>query len=155
MPRRDDGFILLEVLMSVTMIGILMTALTAFYASSAAILGRQGGMQSAAQVATSRFEEIRALDPASITSGSSSVSIGGLTYTSSWVPDVCWQAADPTSINTACQSSTSGTGAWAEFVRVRVTVTWRDRTCAPATCSLHTVTLISRAKSDPYFSAGP
>ena len=85
MPGRDDGFILLETLVSVTMIGILMTALTAFYASSAAVLGRQSGTQAAAQVATSRLQEIRALDPALITSGSSSVTIGGLTYTSSWV----------------------------------------------------------------------
>ena len=154
-PRGDGGFIMLEMVTSLTMIGILMAALTAFYANSTAILGRQGSMQSAAQVATGRIEEIRALDPASITSGSSSVTLTGVTYTNSWVPDVCWQAADTTSTDTTCQSSTSGTGAWAEFVRIRVTVTWRERSCATGTCSLDAVTLISRAKSDPFLSAGP
>jgi type II secretory pathway pseudopilin PulG len=93
--RRDDGFILLEVLISLVMIGFLMGSLTFMYARSTGIQAQQAGTATAEEVASSRMEQIRVLDPSAITAGSASSTISGIVFTVTWTPDVCWQAADP------------------------------------------------------------
>ena len=156
--RRDDGFILLEVLISLVMIGFLMGSLTFLYARSTGIQAQQGSAATAEEVASSRMEQVRVLDPSAITAGSASSTISGIVYTATWTPDVCWQAADPASTDTSCvagASAPNNTIQWAEFVRVRVVVTWPERNCPGGTCSLDNVTLISRSKAEPVFDPGP
>jgi prepilin-type N-terminal cleavage/methylation domain-containing protein len=70
-PRRspDDGFTLVEVLISIMVIGVVMTSLTAFFANSLSITNQQRGKQAAAQVLDGAMERVRALKGSGIAAG--------------------------------------------------------------------------------------
>ena len=56
----DGGFTLLEVVISVVLVGIMMTALVSFFVSTTAILNQQRDRQVAVQLADSVMEGVRA-----------------------------------------------------------------------------------------------
>jgi type II secretory pathway pseudopilin PulG len=65
----DAGITLIEVLVSSMLIGILMTAMTAFFVSTVSATGRQGGQQVAAQLADDATELVRALRGSAVAAG--------------------------------------------------------------------------------------
>ncbi|AGL14717.1 putative Ig domain-containing protein [Actinoplanes sp. N902-109] len=72
MGRRrtgDDGFSLLEVLVAMAVIGTVMAGAAPFLVRSLAVVGQQRGTQVAIQVANDALERVRAIDPASLTTG--------------------------------------------------------------------------------------
>jgi prepilin-type N-terminal cleavage/methylation domain-containing protein len=68
-PRDDDGFTLVEILVSITVMGILMTALTSFFTTSLAVTKQQSGKQMAAQIADGAVEKVRAMRGSSVVTG--------------------------------------------------------------------------------------
>jgi prepilin-type N-terminal cleavage/methylation domain-containing protein len=66
---RDDGFTMVEILVSIAVIGTVMTALTAFFANSLSITNQQRGKQAAVQVVDDAMEKVRALKGSSLPSG--------------------------------------------------------------------------------------
>src|SRR3954447_7444857 len=65
----DDGFTMVEVLISIMVIGVVMTSLTAFFANSLSITNQQRGKQAAVQVLDGAMERVRALKGSGITAG--------------------------------------------------------------------------------------
>lgn len=62
-PRGDEGFSLLEVMMSMFVIGTVMAAVAPFLVTSVALSNRQRADQAAVQVANGAIERVRALKP--------------------------------------------------------------------------------------------
>jgi prepilin-type N-terminal cleavage/methylation domain-containing protein len=80
MPCPDDsGFTLVEVVMSIAVIGIVMSALTTFFVQTLASISLQGDRQTAVQLATGAAEKVRLLNAASLTAGRGSAAV-----TSQW-----------------------------------------------------------------------
>ncbi len=71
MPRwtDDDGFTLVETLVSIAVIGVVMTSLTAFFTNSLSIDNQQRGKQAAAQIVDDAMERVRSLKGSGITAG--------------------------------------------------------------------------------------
>src|SRR5690349_21082994 len=71
MPRwsDDDGFTLVETLVSIAVIGVVMTSLTAFFTNSLSIDNQQRGKQAAAQIVDDAMERVRSLKGSGITTG--------------------------------------------------------------------------------------
>jgi prepilin-type N-terminal cleavage/methylation domain-containing protein len=71
MPRwtDDDGFTLVETLISIAVIGVVMTSLTAFFTNSLSIDNQQRGKQAAAQILDDAMERVRSLKGSDITAG--------------------------------------------------------------------------------------
>ena len=71
MPRwtDDDGFTLVETLISIAVIGVVMTSLTAFFTNSLSIDNQQRGKQAAAQILDDAMERVRSLKGSGITAG--------------------------------------------------------------------------------------
>jgi prepilin-type N-terminal cleavage/methylation domain-containing protein len=70
----DAGFTMVEVLVSVAVIGIIMTALTTFFISTVSATGRQGQQQAAIQLATDGAERARAIKSSAVVGGRDKVS---------------------------------------------------------------------------------
>jgi prepilin-type N-terminal cleavage/methylation domain-containing protein len=71
MPRwtDDDGFTLVETLVSIAVIGVVMTSLTAFFTNSLSIDNQQRGKQAAAQMLDDAMERVRSLKGSGVTAG--------------------------------------------------------------------------------------
>jgi prepilin-type N-terminal cleavage/methylation domain-containing protein len=67
----ESGYTLLEVLVSIAVIGIVMTSVAPFLVRSLALADQQRGKQVAIQVANDALERVRALDPSSLAGGRS------------------------------------------------------------------------------------
>ncbi|MEO9239749.1 MAG: Ig domain-containing protein, partial [Jatrophihabitantaceae bacterium] len=65
----DGGFVLLESIISITLITIIMAALGVFYTSTMQTSNHLRHDQSAAQIADNAIEAVRAIDPTSVLSG--------------------------------------------------------------------------------------
>jgi len=68
-PAGDDGVTLVETLVALGLIGVVMAALTAFFVATASTTSRQGGAQSAAQLADDAVELVRSLRGSALASG--------------------------------------------------------------------------------------
>ena len=66
---NDDGFTLVETLVSIAVIGVVMTSLTAFFTNSLSINNQQRGKQAAAQILDDAMERVRALKGSGVTAG--------------------------------------------------------------------------------------
>jgi prepilin-type N-terminal cleavage/methylation domain-containing protein len=67
-PARDDaGFTIIEVLVAIGLLGIVMTALTSFFASTLSVANAQSGRQAAAKVAADAAERVHALKGSAVT----------------------------------------------------------------------------------------
>src|SRR4051812_12535169 len=68
-PRRDDGFTLIEVLVSIVMISMVTSGLTMFFIQSRASIQVQSQFQQAAQMASGVMERVSLLPGTSLVSG--------------------------------------------------------------------------------------
>lgn len=57
----DDGFTLIEMVVAISIVGVVMAALTTFFANSLGVVGQQRGAQAAIQLATGAADRVRAL----------------------------------------------------------------------------------------------
>jgi prepilin-type N-terminal cleavage/methylation domain-containing protein len=68
--RPDDGgFTIVEVLVAISLLGIVMTALTSFFVNTLSVASAQSGKQAAAKVAADAAERVRALKGSAVTAG--------------------------------------------------------------------------------------
>jgi prepilin-type N-terminal cleavage/methylation domain-containing protein len=146
---RDAGFTLIEVLVSISLIGVVMAALTTFFVSAQGVANVQDGQQTAVQLATDGIEAARALSPADLLASPPSDQTpptrNGITFTRTWSVTSCWQP--PTGGD--CGGQASG---YVPFLRAVVTVTWPDTGCQAKRCSYTTGTLVSAADAEPLFA---
>jgi prepilin-type N-terminal cleavage/methylation domain-containing protein len=143
----DAGFTLVEVLASLAVIGVVMTAVTTFFVRSMVSVNLQGARQAAVQVAADQMEHLRewpgssALswlqDPANATPRT----VAGIQYTPSWSCSI---------VDTATHLSRACTAADA-LITPTVQVSWPDKACANGTCRYSATTLISTAQIEPLF----
>lgn len=154
--RTDEGFSLLEVVVALSMVALVMAALTTFFVSTMGAVRQQSGLQTAVHVASDRMEQLRATQSAAqIADGAQDVQRDGITYATRWEAVRCWQPTSPRGGDcTYDPPDEPASGSWADFVEVRVRVQWRDIRCASATCSYATSTLLSRAELEPLFRVG-
>jgi prepilin-type N-terminal cleavage/methylation domain-containing protein len=66
---RDAGFTLVEVLVAIMLVGMVMTALTAFFVSTVSVVSQQGGTQIAAQLADDGVERVHAIRGSAVANG--------------------------------------------------------------------------------------
>jgi prepilin-type N-terminal cleavage/methylation domain-containing protein len=66
---RDEGFTLAEVVVSIAVIGVVMSALTTFFVTTMAVTNQQRGRQVAVQLAADATERVRALDSSQLIAG--------------------------------------------------------------------------------------
>lgn len=168
--RDDSGFTLLEVLVSLLILAIVMTAMVTFFVSTTAVLAEQRDKQAAIQLADDGMQLVRAKGTAlangrvagTVTpvtgvdlSGMNQLNALGsgtvelpLQTTEGPIAGVTFQryiylgtCVEPAKSNGAV-SCTAGTGD-VEFYRVVVAVTWPDRRCTGGTCAYASSTLVS------------
>jgi prepilin-type N-terminal cleavage/methylation domain-containing protein len=70
----DDGFTLVEILVSIALIGVVMTSLTTFFFTTVSVTSQQRGKQIAAQIADDGSERVRALQGSAVTAGRDQIS---------------------------------------------------------------------------------
>ena len=68
-PSPDEGFTLVETLVSIAVIGIAMTALVTFFTSTVAVSNQQRGKLAAVQLADSATEQVHSVRGSTITAG--------------------------------------------------------------------------------------
>lgn len=146
----DAGFTLVEVIVSTLLIGLAMAAVTTFFVSTQQVANVQSGEQSAVQLATDGIEAARALSSADLLTAPPSDPVAptrnGIVFTRTWSVTSCWQPP----AGGSCGTQASG---YLPFLRVVVTVTWRDRVCAAGQCWYSTATLVSASNTEPLFAS--
>jgi prepilin-type N-terminal cleavage/methylation domain-containing protein len=178
---RDAGFTLAEVVVSMAVIGIVMSALTTFFVTTTRVTNQQRGKQVAIQLAADAMERVRAIKGSELNQGRArcgdcpapapGVTLGGMER---W--DRPGSAPPLLPIDDFIQVNGIGyTRRWhlvkcwqsanngncgnahrdVEFFRVIVAVTWPDSHCKGGTCSYTTATLLSTASAEPTFKARP
>jgi len=134
---RDDGFTLVEVLTSLAVIGIVLSAVTTFFVRSMITIDVQGARQAAIQVAADSMEQLRQVPAANVTawlgtrSAPSTVTVDSLDYTRLW---------------------TSGVTV-SDLLNVTVRITWQGNSCPDGGCTYATSTQISTAPREPVFNS--
>ncbi|HET6208820.1 MAG TPA: putative Ig domain-containing protein [Jatrophihabitans sp.] len=87
----DEGYVLLESIISITLITVIMAALGVFFTTTIRSSSHLRRDQSAAQLADSAVEQVRSIDPTSVVSGRDSASVNTengaapATVTSNWL----------------------------------------------------------------------
>jgi prepilin-type N-terminal cleavage/methylation domain-containing protein len=134
---RDDGFTMVEVLTSLAVIGVVLSAVTIFFVRSMVTIDVQGARQAAIQVAADSMEQLRQVPAADVPSwlgtqsGTPEVVVNSIRYTRQWTSSVTVSA----------------------LLNVTVKITWKGRTCAAAGCSYATSTQISTSTLEPLFNS--
>src|SRR3954470_12914807 len=91
---RDDGFTMVEVLTSLAVIGVVLSAVTTFFVRSMITIDVQGARQAAIQVASDAMEELRQIPAANVVTwltaqtAKPTVTFNSLTYTKQWTSGV-------------------------------------------------------------------
>lgn len=177
---RDAGFTLTEVLVSLTLIGVVMATLTTFYANSMSLMGYQRGKQTAIRLAADGIEQARAVKAAQLLDGrgpcdsaaapcpppAPGVDLSDMVewdHPTGSAPALRFSDSPQTPYHRSwyvgkCWQPTGGgpctrTTDAVELLRVVVAVTWRDKSCRSSACTYATSTLVSAA-GDPLFDRG-
>jgi prepilin-type N-terminal cleavage/methylation domain-containing protein len=155
-PDRDPdgGFTLIEVLASLSVIGLVLTAATTFFVRSMVTIDLQGSRQVAIQVASTSLEQLRAMsgEPAmtwllgKVDAGTTAVpnTQGSLAYRQTWT---CVEGASPCVATTL----TTALGSGPIFLGATVKITWTSKDCAASLCSYSATTKISITRYEPVF----
>lgn len=146
----EAGFSLLEVLVSIGVIGTMMAALTGLLVRATAITNQQGGRQAAIQLAADGMEAVRALDGPAVAALPAVADLpvpDDARYSRERIVQPCWQSAS------AGRCDDVQRGDSMAFSRVTITVTWRDKACAGSVCSHSTSTLVTATPSDTVLDA--
>jgi type II secretory pathway pseudopilin PulG len=157
-PRADGGFVLLEAIVSIALITILMTALTALFVSTMKVTNHQRTNQSAVRLATDLMDQARAQGVKDCTGTGAPTcpalqvlatqpapTISSITYTPTYA--LSWCDVPATGVPSCGNSGPK------PFVQVAVTLTWSGSTCAPSGCTYQTSMVLSAA-ADPVFVNG-
>jgi prepilin-type N-terminal cleavage/methylation domain-containing protein len=134
---REDGFTLLEVLVSLAIISVVLTAMSQFFVRSMSSVNQQGDRQAAVQLASDGMERMRQV-PGSLVStwltaqAPESMPVNNITYTRTW------DAPRVVSVKPA-------------LVYAVVRIAWRSRTCASNQCQYVSTTLVAAADAEPVF----
>ena len=164
--RRDAGFTLLEVLVSISVVTVVLAAVTTFFVRGMAVTSQQRDRQVAIQLANAAMERARSIRGYDVVAGracaangtcntslpgdplaASTVRINTVEYQQAWDVRECWQQRGATD----CGDDAND----APFYRVVVTVTWSGARCTPEQCTYRTGTLINAASGDPVFVTQP
>jgi prepilin-type N-terminal cleavage/methylation domain-containing protein len=136
MKRSDAGFTLVETLVSLAVIGVVLTAVSTFFVRSMVITTMEGARQAAVQVASTAMEQLRSVPGSLALSWLASnapakpVPMGSVTYTQRWdVPTI------------------------ADLMPATVHITWNSTACRNNICEYSATTMISTAAFEPYFDA--
>jgi prepilin-type N-terminal cleavage/methylation domain-containing protein len=130
----DAGFTLIEVLVSLAVIGIVLTATSTFFIRSMVTVNLEGARQAAILVASTAMEQLRSVPGALALSwlvdnaAAKTVPMGSVGYTRSW---------DVPSLST--------------LIPATVHVKWPSNGCVQNICEYSTTTLISTANVEPVF----
>ncbi len=146
MPRRDDGFTLLELLLSVGLIGLVGAFAIAFHTSSLSVTRQQANREVAAQLASEALDRARATGGAAVLArghGAATRTVNGIRFSEEWTASPCTQAAP----GGVCTTAPAVPGAL-ELARVVVTVRWSE---AGGVRSERVAALVSAAESEPVF----
>ncbi|GII24528.1 type IV pilus modification PilV family protein [Planosporangium mesophilum] len=184
-PLREEGFTLIEVMVSVAVLSVVMTALTAFFIRTTAVTNQQRAMQVAVQLAADGSERVRAIKGNELGNGR-----GQCTATTCSNPNAGltlplnrrWDAptntkprllplSDSPQVNgvtyqrywylmkcwQAANNGTCGNNSTdeVEFFRAIIAVTWADSHCKGRECSYTTATLVSTAAGEPLYPGTP
>jgi prepilin-type N-terminal cleavage/methylation domain-containing protein len=157
MPTRrypDDGFTLIEVLASLSVIGLVLTAATTFFVRSMVIIDLQGSRQVAIQVASTSLEQLRAMSGetamtwllGNVDAGPTAVpnTQGSLAYRQTWT---CADGVDPC----VAANLTTALGSGPIFLGATVKISWTSNDCAANLCSYSATTKISITRYEPVF----
>ena len=129
----DTGFTLVEVLTSLAVIGVVMTAVTTFFVRSMITVDLQGARQAAIQIASDGMERLRQVPGTNAftwisTHATETVTANGIRYKRTW-----------------------DTPTFSALMPVTVRVNWDDKNCPSGVCSYATSTVISTAGVEPIF----
>lgn len=130
----DAGFTLVEVLVSLAVIGVVLTAVSTFFIRSMVITNLEGTRQGAVQVAATAMEKLRSVP-------------GVLALT--WLTDNA--AAEAVVVGTQTYTKTWDVPALTALIPATVHVTWTSKDCAGYRCEFSATTLISTADAEPVF----
>ncbi|GGK08059.1 hypothetical protein GCM10010123_42530 [Pilimelia anulata] len=147
-PAGDHGFTLVELLVSLALIGTVATATLSLAVSSQATTGSQADRQHAAQLATRMTDEAAAAGGAALLADpppADAVTVDGVRYTRTWTITQCNQAGP----GAACTTAAPAAGV-ARLVRVLATVSWTERGSAQSVAS---AVLVSAMTNEPSFGA--
>jgi prepilin-type N-terminal cleavage/methylation domain-containing protein len=135
----EQGFTLLEVLVSLAIMSVVLTSLSVFFVRSMSSVNQQGDRQAAVQLASDGMERMREV-PGSLVKAwltdkaPESLTVNNITYTRTWdVPRVVSTAPAPS------------------LVYAVVRVAWRGNNCAGNVCQYASTTLVATAVAEPVF----
>lgn len=144
-PRADGGFVLLEAIVSIALITILMTALTALFVTTMKVTNHQRSSQGAIRLATDAIDNARGLGAANLTTTPTQQTIGNVTYSVTPTKSRCSMAADG-----SCSDDSSGT-----YVRYSVLIAWTSADCGTSPCTYRTSVVLSAAPDPTFLAGGP
>jgi len=130
----DAGFTLVEVLVSLAVIGMVLTAVSTFFVRSMVITNLEGTRQGAVQVAATAMEQLRSVP-------------GALALT--WLADHA--AAETVPVGTQVYAKTWDVPPLTALIAATVHVTWTSSSCTGNHCEFSATTLISTATTEPVF----
>lgn len=150
----DGGFTLIEVLASLAVIGVVLTAATTFFIRSMVMIDLQGSRQVAIQVASTSLEQLRAMsgEPAmtwllaKVDAGPLAApnTQGSLAYRQTWT---CTDGPNPC----VAASLATALSAGPILLGATVRVTWTSKDCAGNQCSYSATTKVSITTYEPVF----
>ena len=144
--RREDGFVLLETLVAISLISVIMAAFTTFFVNSVANVNQQRSTQTATMLADSAVDLMRSLPPSDLVVGNtpSSQTVNNVVYSLNSALSAC-------PVTTTTDSVCGNPAPSGAVLLAVVTVTWPGARCL---CKYVTSTLIDK-DSDPVFNLNP